>query len=64
MRYSTEKIFHCYSPNLKNFLERNGLKTCIEPFRNLKTNRTCWCFERSSELSELLEEWTESRKYI
>ena len=64
MKYSTEKIFHCYSPNLREFLENNGMETCIKPFRNSKTNKICWCFEKTPELNILLKEWTDSRQYI
>lgn len=57
MKYEKEKYFSCYSPNLKEYLERNGFKP-ITSF----VHKTCWVFEKVPELSIYLEQWTRNRK--
>lgn len=56
------KKYTCGSPNLRNFLEKNGLK----PVHSYKLNRegkhrTMWVFIMTPELSELLTQWTNNK---
>lgn len=50
-----------YSPNLKEYLERNGFEP-ITSFVHIRENKTCWVFEKVPELSIYLEQWTRNRK--
>lgn len=61
MKYSKEEYFSCYSPNLKEYLERNGFEP-ITSFVHIRENKTCWVFEKVPELSVYLEQWTRNRK--
>lgn len=61
MRYSTDEIFHCYSPQLRDFLESKGLEVCVKPFRHVRTGKICWCFTKDEELNKLLQEWSDMR---
>lgn len=45
MKYEKEKYFSCYSPNLKEYLERNGFEP-ITSFVHIRENKTCWVFEK------------------
>lgn len=47
MKYEKEKYFSCYSPNLKEYLERNGFKP-ITSFVHIRENKTCWVFEKNT----------------
>lgn len=63
MRYSKEEYFSCYSPNLKEYLESNGFMVKTS-FVHVRENKTCWIFDRTSELSVYLEQWSNNRKNI
>lgn len=62
MIYSTELIFHCYSPQLREFLEENGLTLYAKPFTHVRTNKVCWLFEKNEKLNLLLQEWSKAHK--
>lgn len=56
------KKYTCGSPNLRKFLENNGLK----PVHSYKLNRdgksrTMWVFIMTPELSALLTQWTNNK---
>lgn len=61
MKYSTATTFHCYSPQLRDFLESNGMEVCYKPFKHVRTGKICWCFEKTEELNQLLQEWHDMR---
>lgn len=63
MKYSKELYFSCYSPNLKEYLELNGF-VVIARFVHIRENKTCWVFNRTSELSVYLEQWSNNRKNV
>lgn len=63
MRYLKEKYFSCYSPNLKDYLVSNGFEVKCQ-FVNLHTNKTCWIFNRTENLSIYLVQWTKNRNNI
>jgi hypothetical protein len=59
---SKEKIFHCFSPPLKNFLVDVKGILFVDEFFNKKTKKSCWIFIRGAELNLALIEWTERGK--
>lgn len=60
MIYDNSKYFSCYSPNLKKYLEGNGFEI-INSFINFKTEKICWIFEKTDELSKFLTIWTNNK---
>lgn len=63
MKFSKEKYFSCYSPNLKEYLELNGFSVETS-FVHVREKKTCWIFNRTPELSVYLEQWSNNRKNI
>lgn len=54
------KTYACGSPNLKQFLENNGIMPIYRYIHNL-SKRTVWIFVECDELSRLLTIWTENK---
>lgn len=50
------KYFFCYSINLFRFIRSKGVKY-ISKGINPSTNKTFWLFEKTEELSQVLEQW-------
>ena len=62
MKYNDRtKYFSCYSPNLKDYLIRNGFEF-IYSFTHTRENKVCWVFNKTEELSVYLEQWTKNKK--
>lgn len=53
---NNNKLFYCYSINLKNFLLSRGLRFSHSA-KHYKTNKIFWVFEPSIMLSSCLNEW-------
>jgi len=56
-----DRIFYCYSINLKTFLVDNGEKYISKEIHK-KTNKTFWCFFGTENLNRLLSIWRDKRK--
>jgi hypothetical protein len=63
MKYSNDKYFSCYSPNLKEYLVSNGFEVKSQ-FVNVHTSKTCWIFDRTDSLSVYLTQWTKNKSNI
>ena len=56
------KKYTCGSPNLCKFLEQHGLKASYSyEINKEKKKRTMWVFIMTSELSELLNQWSSNK---
>jgi hypothetical protein len=56
---NTRKLYPCFSPNLRKFLEEHGIapvKTAIH-----ENSKTIWFFVVTDEVSALLTEWTKNK---
>lgn len=55
-----DRLYCCYSPNLKKFLLDNGVKydLCC---KNINTDKTCWVYIKDFRLDKLLTEWTSNK---
>lgn len=51
------KIYCCFSMNLKNFLSDNGIRYELEAL-NKSTHKTFWLYIIDDKLNQLLTEWT------
>lgn len=54
-----KKLYPCFSPNLRKFLEEHGvvpIKTAVH-----ENNKTIWFFVVNDEVSKLLTEWTNNK---
>ena len=56
------KVFFCYSYNLKEYFVKNGLKY-FNTNINHNTQRRYWIFLSCNELDILLEKWRSRRNY-
>ena len=54
------KLYKCYSPNLKKFLCDNGLKYDMV-CKDIKNDKTCWVWIQTSTLSKLLLQWSKNK---
>lgn len=60
---NTVKTYSCGSPNLKDFLIKNGICP-IYTYKHINTKRYVWIFIECDELSLLLKEWTKNKPKI
>lgn len=51
------KIYCCFSMNLKNFLSDNGVRYKLEALSK-STHKTFWLYIVNDKLNQLLTEWT------
>lgn len=51
------KIYCCFSMNLKNFLSDNGIRYELEALSK-STHKTFWLYIVDDKLNQLLTEWT------
>lgn len=56
-----EDLFHCGSPNLQKFLEKNGLDY-ISSYKLNRNKKVIWLYLKCDKLSELLLKWTNNKK--
>lgn len=63
MKYSKDKYFSCYSPNLKEYLVSNGFDI-LTSFIHIRENKTYWIFEKNDNLSIYLEQWTKNKNNV
>lgn len=63
MIYDREHYFSCYSPKLKEYLDEFEFEP-IEVFVHIKTNKTCWVYEKNERISTYLDNWTKNRNNI
>ena len=57
---SKQKIYRCFSRNLKEFLEDNGEEIVVKAI-NPDDNRTMWIFNRNNNLDKLLTKWSNNK---
>lgn len=58
MRYNKmDKLYCCYSLNLRNFLYQNGLKYELAA-KNPNSDKLFWVYIKNKKLDELLDRWT------
>lgn len=56
------KKYTCGSPNLRKFLEQNGLAPVyFYQLNKERKNRTMWVFIMTDELSKLLTQWSNNK---
>ncbi len=53
------KGFECYSKKLYGFLTMNGMRY-ERSFKHNQTQRVCWVYEMTPELSDLLKQWSDN----
>ena len=56
-----ESIFHCYSFNLRHFLQSQGF-IFIKKRRNIRNNLTYYEFEKSEALDTAIKKWNELKE--
>jgi hypothetical protein len=56
-----DELFHCGSPNLNKFLQKNGLDYISSYILN-RNKKEIWLYLKSDKLSELLTIWSENKK--
>jgi len=54
------KTYACGSPNLKQFLEDNGVMPIYRYIHNL-SQKTVWIYVQCNDLSKLLTEWSKNK---
>jgi hypothetical protein len=52
-----DKLYCCYSLNLRNFLYQNGLRYELAA-KNPNSDKLFWVYIRNEKLDELLTKWT------
>ena len=52
-----QKIYCCYSMNLKNYLSENGIRYELEAMSK-STHKTFWLYVLDDNLKQLLHEWS------
>jgi hypothetical protein len=52
-----DKLYCCYSLNLRNFLYKNGLKYELAA-KNPNSDKLFWIYIKDKKLDELLTKWT------
>ena len=52
-----DKLYCCYSLNLRNFLYQNGLRYELAA-KNPNSDRLFWVYIKDEKLDELLNKWT------
>ena len=52
-----QKIYCCYSMNLRNYLSKNGIRYELEAMSK-STHKTFWLYIKNDKLNQLLQEWT------
>ena len=56
-----ESIFHCYSFNLRHFLQSQGF-SFIKKRKNIRNNLTYYEFEKSEALATAIKKWNELKE--
>ena len=56
-----ESIFHCYSFNLRHFLQSQGF-SFIKKRKNIRNNLTYYEFEKSEALDTAIKKWNELKE--
>ena len=54
-----DKLYCCYSLNLRNFLYKNGLRYELAA-KNPNSDKLFWIYIKDQKLDELLTKWTSS----
>lgn len=57
------QAFECFSKKLFGFLTMNGVRY-ERSYKHNTTQRTCWIYVMTPELSELLVKWKESKPAV
>ena len=56
-----ESIFHCYSFNLRHFLQSQGF-SFLKKRKNIRNNLTYYEFEKSEDLDNAIKKWNELKE--
>ena len=56
-----ESIFHCYSFNLRHFLQSQGFNF-IKKRKNIRNNLTSYEYEKSEALDTAIKKWNELKE--
>ena len=56
-----ESIFHCYSFNLRHFLQSQGF-SFLKKRKNIRNNLTYYEFEKSEALDTAIKKWNELKE--
>ena len=54
------QLYTCYSLNLRNYLNDNGLKYKLAA-RNPNSNKLFWVYVKNKQLNDLLAQWTNKK---
>lgn len=54
------QLYTCYSLNLRNYLNDNGLKYKLAA-RNPNSNRLFWVYVKNKQLNDLLTQWVNKK---
>lgn len=54
------QLYTCYSLNLRNYLNDNGLKYKLAA-RNPNSNRLFWVYVKNTQLNDLLTQWANKK---
>lgn len=57
MKSTTDKLYCCYSLNLRNYLYEHGLRYELAAL-NPNSQRLFWIYIKTKELDELLTKWS------
>ena len=57
MKSTTDKLYCCYSLNLRNYLYENGLKYELAAL-NPNSQKLFWIYIKTQKLDELLTKWS------
>ena len=60
MRYNMNKLYCCYSLNLRNFLYQNGVRYELAA-KNPNSGNLFWIYIKDEQLDKLLTLWTANK---
>lgn len=61
MTQKEKKVFFCYNPRLRKWLDQNGTSWIDKGIHSV-TNKPYWVFEQSTRLSNLIKEYKGTTK--
>lgn len=56
---TNKDVYRCYSVNLQQFMAKNNIQYFLIA-KDIRSNRTMWCYEKTDEFCKLLLRWIEN----
>lgn len=56
---TNKDVYRCYSVNLQQFMAKNHIPYFLIA-KDIQSNRTMWCYEKTDEFCKLLQQWIEN----